>query len=507
MTSLLSRYADKIQGVLSCYDRVVLTGTLPNLCYAGGMTAYLVSHQIRIFDYAKFAEPLGKQIRENAQRLAAQAGVEIEFIRRSKGFRKEERVAAVLAERGPSKDGLVHILSAMEECTSYKPWYDKATGKTSLKPDSGRCLHYYFYFLDPDWGLCYLRVPIWCPFRLQFYFNGHNYLAQQLRRHQVQFQQLDNAFVSLQDFDKAQELVDSLQVAKLHKSLDRFASRYCPVLTELGMSYHWSIMQAEYSTDLVFRSQDDLQPVYEQLVRTAVHAVKADNVASFLGRKLTGNYQDEVGNDLGLRVGGTRLKHSMGPVSIKMYDKRGLVLRIETTVNDVTFFSHYRKVEQRDGTSTHKVAPLKKTIYSLAPDLRELLLAANRRYLDFVSDLDDPTSGLKALDKVSQPVSDNGHTYKGFNFFVQPDQAVFEALVRGEFTISGLRNRDLRDLLKDCTASQISRCLKRLRTHGLLKKIGRTYKYYLTELGRRVALAGLKLKELFLIPALCPSVA
>lgn len=238
-----------------------------------------------------------------------------------------------------------------------------------------------------------------------------------------------------------------------------------------------------------------------------MHAVKADNVATFLGKKLTGNYQDEVGNDLGMRVGGTRLKHTMGPVSIKLYDKRGLVLRIETTVNDVSFFSHYRKVEQRGGTTTHKVAPLKKSIYSLNPDLRALLLAANRRYLEFLSDLDDPSAGKKALDKVSRPVSDNGQTFKGFNFFLQPDQSLFEALVRGEFTISGLRNRTLRQTLKGFNPGQISRCLKRLRTHGLIKKIARTYKYYLTEFGRHVALTALKLKELVLIPALCPSVA
>lgn len=506
MTSLLDRHANKIQGVLGCFDRVLIQGTLPGLCFAQGMTDFLYQRQIRIFDYAKFAEPLREQIRQNAERIATTSGVQIEFIRRSKGFRKEQRIADVLARRGAAP-GLVHILSAMEECASYKPWYDKKTGQTFLKPDSGRCLHYYFYFIDPDWGLCFLRVPTWCPFRLQFYFNGHNHLAQQLRRHNLDFQQLDNSFVSISDFAKAQQLADSISVAKLHRALDRFAALYCPVLSQLGVAPHWSILQAEYSTDIVFRSQDDLRPLYEQWVRTAVHAVKADNVATFLGRKLHPNYQDEAGNDLSHRIGGTRLKHTMGPVSIKLYDKRGIVLRIETTVNDVSFFSHYRKVEHRGGSTTYRLAPLKKSIYSLNPDLRQLLAAANRRYLDFLSDLSDPTAGLKALDKVSKPVHENGHTFKGFNFFHLPDLSLFEVLVRGEFNISGMRNRTLRHLLKDFSTNQISRFLKRLRTHGLIKKIGRTYKYYLTDFGRHVATAGLKLKELFLIPALAPSVA
>jgi hypothetical protein len=63
----------------------------------------------------------------------------------------------------------------MEPCGSYKSWHDKKTHQTHLKPDDGKCLHYYVYFIDADLGLCYVRVPTWCPFRLQVYCNGHSY--------------------------------------------------------------------------------------------------------------------------------------------------------------------------------------------------------------------------------------------------------------------------------------------------------------------------------------------
>jgi hypothetical protein len=85
-------------------------------------------------------------------------------------------VAQVLAARG-DHPGLVHIISAMEACDSYKPWHDKQTHRTFLRPDTGKCLHYYFYFMDAELGLIDLRVPSWCPFRLQFYCNGHRWLA------------------------------------------------------------------------------------------------------------------------------------------------------------------------------------------------------------------------------------------------------------------------------------------------------------------------------------------
>jgi DNA-binding transcriptional ArsR family regulator len=146
---------------------------------------------------------------------------------------------------------------------------------------------------------------------------------------------------------------------------------------------------------------------------------------------------------------------------------------------------------------------VKKSIYSLQPDLRDVMEASNRRYLEFISSIDDPSSGIKALKKVSSSIKENGKTYKGFNFFKGDDQALLEIIIRGEFNISGMRNSDIRRLIPQKSPSQVSHLLKRLRTHGLVKKVDRTYKYYLTSFGRHVILCGLKLKNLVLIPELC----
>lgn len=499
MALLPERYSDRIRGTISCLDRIVIQGTLPGLCFAEGMTSYLYAHNIRIFDYARFAEPLRDEIRATAERLAHEHAVEIEFVRKS-SFRKEARIAEVLEQRG-QHPGLVHILSAMEACGSYQPWHDKNTGKTFLKPDSGKCLHYYYYFIDECLGLCYVRVPTWCPFRLQFYFNGHNRLAAWLAHQGMGFRMLDNAFVEIADFGAAQKLSDGFDIARLHQRLDEYARLYCPVIEQLAVRYHWSRMQAEYATDIVFKRQTDLAPIYEAISRTAIHAVKADQVATFLGRKLTAHYQGELGNRFSTRIEGTCIKHHMGPASIKMYDKAGLVLRIETTANDVSFFKHHRQVEQHNGKAVFKLAPLKKSIYSLN-ELSTLLGAANRRYLAFISEIDEPSAGSRALDQVSQAKAQNGRTYPGFNFFRATDQQLFETILRGEYTISGLRHKDLRSHWPHLTPGRLSRRLKSLRVHGLIKRIGRTYKYYVTELGRRVLITGLKLKQFFIIPEL-----
>ncbi|MEJ7827643.1 MAG: hypothetical protein WKF91_05595 [Segetibacter sp.] len=127
MELLTQRYSEKISGILGCYDRIVITGTLPVLSNASHLSGYMFQHNIRIFDYAKFAEPYRDELKQNAQRIAESAGLEIEYIR-SGGVRKEAIIENIIKERG-AHPGLVHIISVMKGCTSYKPWHDKTPTK------------------------------------------------------------------------------------------------------------------------------------------------------------------------------------------------------------------------------------------------------------------------------------------------------------------------------------------------------------------------------------------
>ena len=238
LTLLTERHTKQIAGVVSCYDRVIVQGTLPVFCYAEGMTAYLCKRGIRIFDFTQFAKPLTDAIKGNAEQQASANGVKIDYVRK-KNFRKEDRVKAALKERG-MHPGLVWIFSALEPCTTYQPWHDKTSGRTYLRYDEGKCIHYYFYFIDEELGLCYVRVPTWCPFRLQFYCNGHNWLARQLERKKIHYTLLDNAFTSIDDWRSVQALADSWDPAFLHRKLDEFAERYCPILKQIEETYHWS---------------------------------------------------------------------------------------------------------------------------------------------------------------------------------------------------------------------------------------------------------------------------
>lgn len=501
MVSLLERYESNLVGVLACFDRIVITGTIPGWCYAQGMASYLTAHGIRLFDFAKqFAEPLRDEIRANAERIAKEQGLSIEFIRNLKDFRKEDHIKQILEQRG-TEPGLVHIFSAMETCTAYAPRYHQDSGTTTLVYKTTKCIHYYFYFIDAEFGLCYLRVPTWAPFRLQFYCNGHSWLAAQLRKEHIDFTPLDNTFTAIADLPRAQVLADHFPVERLHHILDILAQRYCPAIARVPDHYHWSLMQVEYSTDLIFKDGAILPPLYETLISQAIHLVKPDHIAKFLGKKLDGRTVAELGTEFRTRPWGTCLKHYLGWASIKMYDKYNRVLRLETTINNVTELKHYRTVEHQDGTTEKKYAPMQKTMYSL-PALRELLNASNQRYLEFLSDLEDSSEGQRHLTELGPTRHHNGRAFRGFNLFQATDLQALLALLRGEGCISGITNPMLQRLLPDKTSRQISNFLQRCRIFGLLKKAPKMYKYYVTKLGRRMLLSARQLQEFLIIPTL-----
>jgi hypothetical protein len=503
MELLTERYKDKLLGTIGCYDRVVILGTLPGLCYPQGMTCHLNHLGVRIFDYPKFAQPYRDLIRKNAENLAKAKGIKIRYIANSK-IKTGDMAKAELTKikkRGQTVEGLFYIISCKELCSYYRPRYNEMTGDCYLEKKWAPCLHYYFYFIDRQLGLCYVRVPTWLPCTLEVYFNGHNWLASKLNEAGIEYLMGDNAFVDIADFEKAQEISDSFDVKILHRLLDDFAEAFCPIVKSFGIKYHWSVMQVEYSIDIVFRKQRQLKEIYDHLVATAVHTIKPDRIATFLGRRIYGHFKGEMGNQYDVRKEGIRIKHTMGKVWIKMYDKFQQVLRIEITSTDISFFKHYRKVEHKDGSSSRKFTSMKKNIYSLRP-LIKIAKEANRRYLEFISTIEERKVGTKRLRKVTKRIESNKRGYKGFNFFDDNDMKIIRILIRGEFNITGFRNKDLRNHFPQKSTAQISRILKRLKLHGIIKKASNSYKYYLTKMGKEVTITATKIKNFVIIPAL-----
>ncbi len=501
---LTERYRKKIKGVLHCFDRLVLFGSFQSICHPGAMEGHLWLKHIGFIEYQKtYANKLRLEMVEHMKALAEKKGIEIQFVHQN--IRKEDYVAKELDRRG-HHEGIVCILSAMESCRCYKVGKNKQSGHLCLRWSPGKCLHYYVYFIDAEYGLCYLRIPTWAPFRLQFYLNGHNWLEKRMKEEGIRFQKADNTFTHISDFKRANELAANLDPEKLHHRLDRIAGEFVGVFERFAGEgkggLQWSIYQAEWATDIVFKNDRVLPDLYEQIVRTAVCDIKCPDVYRFLGKRLTKRSKDLPESRLSILVQGTRIKHTLRSTSIKMYDKQDRVLRIETTTSDVSSFNCRRSVASRDGTRDIRWASVRKSLYSLGV-VREILGACNRRYLENISGMVDRTEERHDLRKVVESQRDEkDRSWRGVNFFREEDLVFLAAVMRGEHCIHGLRNRSLQPYLPEWSPTKIGRTLRRFRVLGLLKKVLHTTKYYLTRKGKAILTAGLQLKERIVIPAL-----
>ena len=201
--------------------------------------------------------------------------------------------------------------------------------------------------------------------------------------------------------------------------------RYVPILSDLthewNLSYHWSIKQIEYAKDIVFKSQQSLDEIYRQFLQQLTLSVMPEDIMSFLGKKLKGPQAGRIDTSMKKTYLGYRIKHRNGNLSIKVYNKSGNVLRIEITINNVSEFKIYRDVERRDGqTKEKKWAPMKKSIYSLEHIIR-IGKAATDRYIDYLSKMEDNSTGVNELRQLTERKTERGQTYKGFNPLHQHD--------------------------------------------------------------------------------------
>lgn len=495
MDYFITKHRDQITGTISCFDRVLFKGHLP-LSWSDAMERFIARQGLRIKDFGGFVNRCSQRIKQHAQDLAQHTGRP--YLHLSGPVRKEDRVQTLLRDH-PVQEGLVCILAAVEACTSFKLAYGQ--GRPRVVPARRKCLCLYFYFLDRQFGLMHVRLATWFPFTVQVCLNGHDWLARQMDRHGIGYRQLDNAFVAIADPVRAQRMADRFVQRNWPRILSAFARRVNPLTRDLlaGMEYYWVTQQAEYATDVLFQSPAALQGLYEQLLIHATCRFSAEDVMTFLGRKLSGQFTGEVGNHCQKRWPGARVRHRMKENGIKMYDKHGCVLRIETVINHPYEFKVRRRGIRR-GRSVIDWFPMTKGVANLYR-YAEIGRAANRRYLNALAVVDDPTSARRQMQSLARPVRAKGRTYRGFNPACTQDLQLFAAVLRGEHLLQGFRNRDLRPHLTPAgqpsrqVSARISRLLKRLHLHELIAKVPRARRWRVTQKGHGLMSAILTLHQ------------
>lgn len=494
MKQFIARFGSLITGVLSGFDRLVFRGHLLPLIRPSGMFFFLEAAGVRLLDFKDFVLATTERIKKAALAEAVTSDRPVRYLASSQAD-KEELARQLLAEH-PVEEGLICVLTALEPCMTFEYHRSRDTNERGLRPRQGKCLHLYKYFVHPRFGFMSGRLQTWFPFDIQICLNGREWLARQLLAKGSDFKRLDNCFTWLADPESAQRFMQDQLRTNWPRALTEIARWLNPlhgeIFARLPMDYYWSVYQSEWATDVMFRNPKALATIYPTLVRHALCHFKSPDVMRFLGRKAHGNFTGELVTSFKDRAEGVRVKHWVRGNSMKMYDKAASILRAETTIAQSGDFKVLRP--SNNGPNSQLTwRPLRKGVADLHRRA-QLSQRSNERYLDALSAVDDTTPCSQLFDAVSRPIVDTGHRFRALRIGDPDDLALLQTISRGEFVTAGFRNRDLRHLLYPKSeaapvadqrrlSKKVSRKLRLLRAHGLIKKVPHTHRYLLTNRG------------------------
>ena len=504
MNSFLHRHAPIVTGILSGFDRLIFRGYLLRLTQAFFMLGFLHTRKIELKDFGRFAEQCSKGVKDAALETARVAGRPVVYL--ASAVERKDELAREMAERERIDEGLIAVFKTLETCMSFQILSNAKTGKVGLKPALRKCLHLYFYLQHPLLGLMHFRLQTWFPFNLQVYVNGREWLARTLQREQVPYAKAGNCFTHLADLARAQELFDAQLNMDWPALLQGLVKTYHPTFKDIfqgyDIEYHWSAWESEWASDVMFKDAAALARLYPRLTLHAISTFDSPSVLRFLGGHVTKDGQvpgalvGPVKSGLKRFPDCVRVRHWAKGNALKLYNKEGTVLRVETTIGNPQAFKVYRSAEggaeeQKSWRTMRKgVADMKRRA--------EVSQACNERYLEALAALDDERSLGELLQPCCHAVNWRNKRVRGLQPTGQ-DAALLQAISRGEFLINGLRNADLRKVLfispardpkeRRRRSGQVTRQLRLLRAHGLLRKVPKTNRYQVTDEGRSLVTA------------------
>jgi hypothetical protein len=505
MNDFIAKYQDQLTGTLSGFDRLVFRGTLWRNRLTG-MSGYLWAHGLGARDFGAHAEQISKRVKEASLAPVLAAGRPVRYLNSSKD--DKQQIAIRIAAEDGIREGPIGVLTAVELCSSYAIKRDAQTQQPQLAISPRKCLFLYHYLMHPILGFMSVRLQTWFPFAVQICLNGREWLARQMDQGGMRYRRHDNCFTWVEDFARAQRLLDEQVKTNWVQLLDPIVQQVHPLLfSEMSvnypMKYFWTCQDSEWATDLIFRNPDQLRRLIPRLLHLGVVSFSSPDVLRFMGKKVTrqgnaaGGLKLPLSSDLRVRSHGARVKHRLGPNSIKLYDKAydelGAVLRTEITISQAKYFHVYRRTDD-----PQSVLAWRQMRQSTADMSHRAIVSQNalNRYGCALAAVDD-TSTLEELTAlVERRVKWKGRSVRPIHPFDEDDHALLEAIYRGEFQINGFRNRDLQSLLypkppktkaeQRKRSAAISRKLRMLRAHGLIRKRSRSHRYDVSRTGRLI---------------------
>ena len=472
------------------FDRIIINGYFRSLLSEQTRIGYLYSMGIPLRDFTEYFKNITDRLIKQIEDSAVELGRPVLYLPSTRD--RKETIAKDFLLSNPVDEGLICVLKTLESCRTAK--IVGGEGRHFLKSSSTKCLHYYLYYLDKEFGFMFVKIQTWFPFNIQVYINGRELMEHVFDENGITYECYDNSFTDISDVAKAQELADKFDPKKLCRRLDSFAKSLNPFLDtvqrSLGQGYFWCMGQCEFATDIMFKERSFLEEIYPSLVGHAFYDFSCTDVFTFMGRRPDPRFQGESVSDYKNRPIGCRVKFKLKSNSVKMYDKCS-VLRIETTINDPHEFKVSGIVHHHDGTESKQWKPMGKSISNLYR-YAEVSKACNQRFMDALVDIVPVRSVQQEIASICSGKTVKGKHVPGFNVWAPDVLRIMETVSDGRYLINGFRNKDIGNTIfpsiQDAKkrSSKTSRTLKRLRQHGLIKKVPHSRRYHVTSKGRRI---------------------
>lgn len=498
MKKFTELYAKSLNGVISGWDRIRFRGTIRWLASTSGINSYLGTKGILLKDFGGWFNSITAKVRASCEAQASQLGIPIIYLERG-AINKEAYARQIMAERGITT-GDICMFKVVEPCLAPLLKGNKDTKELELKITHRKCMWIYHYWNDEELGFGHTRLQTWLPLSATICINGRHWLERQLIREGIGYVKDGNCFVSVDNYARAQELVEEQLRTNWPKLSEQLLLRNCPAIqTILGdepPQYYFSANETEWATDVVFRCAAELDDIFLKLARYGLLSAQSTDVMRFLGRSTKGPRPNEVRSELRQRYEGLRVKHWVNNNSVKMYNKAGNVLRIETTINQPRQFKVYRHPDD-DTSRPASWQKMRKGVSDLHRR-SQVSQAANERYLDHLAAADVSASLHETVGDICERTRKDGKSYRALNPWNTEDFQTLQFLSRGEHQLNGFVNKQLREALYGCTqdpaqrkklSAKTSRRLRLLRAHGLIRKVPKENRYQLTAKGLRVCAA------------------
>jgi hypothetical protein len=504
---LMELYQGKVMGAIRGLDRIRFRGTLRWLATQSGLRTFMSHTNILLKDFSGWVSGLTGMIRDSCEKRAGELGIEVRYLMRA-GLDKE-KLAREIAQAKGIKEGSICMFSVVEPCMAPMVKGNKATKKLEVVMANRKCVWLYHYFNDPVLGFGHARVQSWVPFNVFICLNGRHWLERQLQRQGIGYIKDGNCFPWIEDIEAAQQLLDDQLRSNWTKMLNGLALGSCPALSQvlrpLRPDYYWSVDETEWATDIMFKSTKSLDSIYPSLLHHAMCISDSPSVMKYFGRRnislsgrIKGRVPVEVMTDCRKFYEGLRIKHWLNRNSVKLYNKGGSILRIETTINHTRDFKVFRHPDD-DISKASSWQRMRKGVSDLHRRC-EVSDQCNERYADTLASAQVEEKLKEIVAPACNRIKRNGKSYRGLNPWQEQDYQLLSFLAKGENALSGFRNKDLRrwlypqseDLDKQQHrryAGRTTRCIKLLRVHSLVRKVAKENRYILTAKGQKFACA------------------